>query len=787
MNRQQSPARPSAVLGVLAFAGIVASLTQTLVVPLLGQLPQILHTSASNATWVVTASLLAAAVTTPVSGRLGDMYGKRQVLLVSTIPLLAGSILCAVSSSLWPMIIGRALQGMASGIIPVGIAALRDLLPPKKLGSGIALISSSLGIGGALGLPIAAAIIQHSNWRVLFWVVTALAVVVFTLIFFFIPATAPTGKAGRFDAPGALGLGTGLICLLLAVSKGASWGWGSGLTIGLFIAAAVVLLVWGWWELSSKAPLVDLRVTARPQVLLTNAASMVVGMAMYAQSLVVPQLLQLPTVTGYGLGQSMMAMGLWMAPGGLMMMIVSPISARLSARSGPKVTLILGCVIIAAGYAATLPLMGTTWGLLVASIIMNSGVGLGYGAMPALVMSAVPVSETAAANSFNTLMRSIGTSVAAAIVGAVLAQMTTTLAGHTIASENGFRVSLLIGCGVAVAGALIASFIPKRRPAAEQAPEAVELETELAELDSASAAAAVPLSAQAGSTALAAQPATSGPVVFGRVHDSRGAALPDAILTLISLTGRQLGRAHTAADGYFELNAPEPGSYVLIASIDGRRPDASTVTVGDFPVPCDVALTTMSGLTGRVAGHDDRGPIEGAWISAVDARGEVLASAASDTTGAFGLTELPEGDVTLAVSAAGFQPSAIPARVAAADTPPVEVLLRPCTKLRGVVRGPQGLPQRGARVTLTDWVGNVVGSTVTGEDGSYLFTDLHEGDYAIVASGYAPVTAPLVLRGDAPTVNIELGRDDSAEPESTPEGVHPGEAQPAAEYSGHRG
>ncbi|WP_433192726.1 MFS transporter [Nocardia sp. CA-107356] len=457
-------ARSGGILAVLATAGIVASLTQTLVVPLLGQLPQLLHTTASNATWVVTVTLLVGAVTTPVAGRLGDMYGKRRVLLASTVPLIAGSVVCATASSLVPMIIGRGLQGMGVGIVPLGISALRDLLPPERLGSAIALISSSLGIGAALGLPVSAAVVEYSNWHVLFWGTAVLAAVVGALIFVMIPGT-PSAAAGRFDVLGAVGLGTGLVCLLLAVSKGATWGWTSGSILGLFAAAIVVLALWGWWELRSSEPLVDLRVTGRPQVLLTNAASVVVAMAMYAQALLVPQLLQLPESTGYGLGQSMMAMGLWMAPSGLTMMVVSPVGAKLSAARGPKVTLITGSLIIAVGYAISMALMGSPWGLLVVTLVISTGVGFAYGAMPALIMGAVPVSETAAANSFNTLMRSVGTSVAAAVIGAVLAQLTVTMGTHAIPTENGFRVGLLIGCGVAALGAAIALTIPVRRAA----------------------------------------------------------------------------------------------------------------------------------------------------------------------------------------------------------------------------------------------------------------------------------------------------------------------------------
>ncbi|MBF6446245.1 MFS transporter [Nocardia elegans] len=769
------------MLAVLAFAGIVVSLTQTVVVPLLGQLPQILHTSPANATWVVTVSLLASAVTTPVSGRLGDLYGKRLVLLGSTVPLLIGSVICAVSSSLWPMIVGRGLQGMSAGIVPVGIAALRDLLPRERLGSGIALISSSLGIGGALGLPMAAAVIQYSDWRVLFWTMATLAAVIGVLIFTLIPATPPSSATtGRFDVLGALGLGIGLVCLLLAVSKGSSWGWGSGLTIGLFVAAVVVLLLWGWWELAARNPLVDLRVTARPQVLLTNASSMVVGMAMYAQSLVVPQLLQLPKATGYGLGQSMMAMGLWMAPAGLMMMLVSPIGAKLSARSGPKITLIVGCVIIAAGYGSSMALMGSTWGLLIVTLIINTGVGFAYGAMPALVMAAVPQSETAAANSFNTLVRAIGTSVAAAVVGAVLAQMTISLGGHAVAGENGFRVSLLIGCGVAVAGALVATFIPGHRTAAIAATAAVDMDAEHSSHPAAHDEPASALGAKAvqrndiGQTLR--EPAVSGPVAYGRVHDSRGGALPNAVLTLISMSGRQIGRSLTDAAGYFELTAPEPGSYVLIASIDGRRPDASTVQLAHHPVPCDVVLTAMAGLTGTVSRDDDGTAIPGARVSALDARGEVLASAATADDGAFGLAELPEGDFTIAVSANGFHPAALPVRAGGSE-PRLDVTLRPCARLHGVVRGRDGRPLPDALVTLTDWDGTVVDTMFTGPDGAYTFADLHEGTYTVVASGYAPVHTPVVVGADAEELDVELGHGNSSE--------HGSADQLASRYSGN--
>lgn len=459
-----SAVRSEGIVGVLAAAGIVAALMQTLVVPLIGDLPRLLNTTASNASWVITATLLAGAVATPITGRLGDLYGKRRMLLVCTVPLIAGSLVCALAGSVVPMIAGRGLQGIGMGIVPLGISALRDVLPAERLGTSIAVMSASMGIGGALGLPLAAAVAENADWRVLFWGSAVLSAGVATLIRLLVPAAPPRGGGG-FDALGALGLGTGLGCLLLAVSKGADWGWASATTIGLFAGAVVVLAIWGWWELRAADPLVDLRVTVRKQVLLTNAASIVVGFAMYAQSLIVPQLLQLPVSTGYGLGQSMLAMGLWMAPAGLVMMAVSPLGARLSAARGPKVTLVVGSAVIALGYGSSVLLLGSTWGLLIVTCVCGGGVGLAYGAMPALIMGAVPLSETASANSLNTLMRSIGTSVSAAVVGVVLAQMSTRLGSHTIPTEAGFRTGLLIGCGVAALAALVALAIPVRKPA----------------------------------------------------------------------------------------------------------------------------------------------------------------------------------------------------------------------------------------------------------------------------------------------------------------------------------
>jgi EmrB/QacA subfamily drug resistance transporter len=454
--------RPGIVVTVLASCGLVASFMQTLVIPLIPSLPTILGTNASDASWVITVTLLAAAVITPVSGRLGDLYGKRRVLLASVAVLIAGSVVSALASSLVPMVVGRGLQGCAMGVIPLGISIMRDILPADRVGTAIAMMSATLGVGGAIGLPLSAVIAESSSWRVLFWLSAGLGAVCLTLLWTVVPDS-PVRAPGRFDVVGTLGLAAGLVCLLLAITKGATWGWASPTTLGLFAAAVVVLVLWGVYQLRVRYPLVDLRVSARRPVLFTNLASVLVGFSLYSMSLVLPQLLQAPTLTGYGLGQSMLATGLWMAPGGLMMMALSPVSARITRKRGPRTSLMIGASIIAVGYVVSTVLLHNAFEVMLAGIIVSAGVGIAYAAMPGLIMGSVPLHETASANGLNSLARSVGTSVSSAVMATLLAQMTITAGPLTVPSLTGFRVAFVIAAGAAAVAALVTLLVPRVR------------------------------------------------------------------------------------------------------------------------------------------------------------------------------------------------------------------------------------------------------------------------------------------------------------------------------------
>jgi len=463
-SQHERSAKPELIVAIGCMCGIVVALSQTLIIPLIPDLPTLLHTSAGNASWAVTATLLTAAVATPVFGRLGDMFGKRRMLLVSMAFLVVGSVISALATGLVMMVVGRALQGMAMGAIALGISVLRDELPADKVGAGVARMSATMGIGGAVGLPLAAFVADKASWQMLFWLIAGLAALCAVAVLIMVPES-PVRTPGRFDFVGALGIGTALVMLLLAITKGGDWGWRSGLTLGLLAASLVVFLLWGTWELRRTSPLVDLRVSAAPQVLFTNAASVAVGFAMYGMSLIPIQILMAPHQVGYGLGLSMTEAGLALAPSGLMMYLTSSIGARISASRGPRVTLGAGITVIAAGYIFLLGLRSEVWQLTLATAVIGAGIGIAYAAMPALIMGAVPLTETAAANGLNALMRSVGTSLSSAVVAVVLAHSVVKLGPVSLPSESAFTVALLISLGACGLALGLTALIPSRRPA----------------------------------------------------------------------------------------------------------------------------------------------------------------------------------------------------------------------------------------------------------------------------------------------------------------------------------
>ena len=442
---------------MLAFAGMGASFMQTILIPIQAELPELLDASRPDTAWVITATLLASAICTPIAGKLGDMYGKRRIAMALLTLLVIGSVVCALTSEVIPMIVGRALQGAGMGVIPLGISILRDVLSPRRLAPAVALVSATLGVGGALGLPISAFVTERFDWHALFWVAAGIGVLALILFITVIPAsTSRTG--GRLDFLGAIGLAIGLTGALLAISKGNDWGWLAPATLISGAVGVVTLTLWGFHEARHRNPLVNLKTSTHAPVLMTNLASIAMGFALFCASIVFPQLLQMPAQSG-GLGLSLQLTSFLLMPSGLAMLTMSPIAGRMMRRVGPKPLLIAGAVIIAITYSLAVFMPREAWTIAVANTLVGIGIGLGYAAMPTLIMRSVPTTETAAANGLNTLMRGLGTALAAAIAAAILAD-SATAAG--LPTALGFQLALTCGLVAAVVCATLACLIPQR-------------------------------------------------------------------------------------------------------------------------------------------------------------------------------------------------------------------------------------------------------------------------------------------------------------------------------------
>ena len=451
------------IVAVLAGTGLIAAFMQTLVTPIIPELPQLLNSVPADTSWVLTATLLAAAISTPISGRLGDMYGKRRVVVILLAIMTLGSIVAALSESVIPMIVGRSLQGIGLGVIALGISILRDVIHPKNLGGAVALVSATLGIGGAVGLPVAAVIAENLSWHYLFWLATALSILALVFVARIVPVST-LRTAGRFDFVGAVGLAVGLIGILLGVSKGTDWGWTSPGILTLLIGGVVVLVAWGFFELRTPHALIDLRVAARRPVLLTNLTSITVGFSFFITSAALPILLEAPATTGVAFGLPLLLASLCLMPLGLVMFFTSSAAAKLSNARGPRTSLILGGSIIAVTFGAGVFLTTEIWQIILISTFVGLGVGFAYAAMPTLIMNAVPPSETAASNGLNSVMRTLGSTVAATIVGVVLSTQVVVADGIAIPTTGAFQLSFGLGAVVALVGVLIALFIPKRKP-----------------------------------------------------------------------------------------------------------------------------------------------------------------------------------------------------------------------------------------------------------------------------------------------------------------------------------
>ncbi|MFI6682834.1 MFS transporter [Streptomyces sp. NPDC050485] len=780
-HRQIMEALSGLLLGMF-----VAILSSTIVTNALPHIISDLGGGQSAYTWVVTASLLAMTATTPLWGKLSDLFSKKLLVQIALVIYVSGSIVAGLSQNSGMLIACRVVQGVGVG----GLSALAQIvmaamISPRERGRYSGYLGATFAVA-TVGGPLLGGVITDTSWlgwRWCFYVGVPFAII--ALIVLQKTLKLPVVKRDvKVDWTGAFLISAAVSLLLVWVTfAGDKYDWISWQTYAMVGGSVLLGALFVFAESKASEPIIPLRLFRNPTITLASIASLFVGVAMFTGTVFFSQYFQLAR------GRTPTMSGVMTIPmiGGLF--IASTVSGQVITKTGKwKAWLVSGGVLVTAG----LGLLGTMrydtpyWHLAIYMALMGLGVGMMMQNLVLCTQNQVSPADLGSASSVVVFFRSLGGAVGVSALGAVMAHRVThyvkdgltalgpqgAAMGHGSGGGSGAIPDLATlpapirtvmesayGHGVgdvflyAAPCALLAFFVTlfiKEVPLRSRAVGAT---------DEAPAAAAAPVPAQATAVeatspmtpvapAAPVTPVIDGIAVHGTVRGAEGAPVASAAVTLISLGGSQLGRAVAGPDGRYLLDAPGAGSYVLIAAADGFQPQASTVVVGAEPLGYDILLSGTSGLAGAVKAAETGAPIEGAMVIVTDVRGDVLATGKSGAVGEFTFGELVPGQVTVAVNADGFRPLALPVEISGHGVTRIEAALQSGALVQGTVRGgADRRPLTDARVTLVDAAGNVVANATTGDDGAYAFTDLNSGEYTLIATGYPPVAGSLTVAG----------------------------------------
>ncbi|MEV0275902.1 MFS transporter [Streptomyces sp. NPDC050610] len=758
----------AALLGALLLTALLAALDQSLVAAALPRLARDLP-GGPAVSWAVTAHLLACVAVLPVCGRLGDLLGRKRVLVLALVVFTAAGALAGWSRSPQELIGFRVLQGIgAGGLLAAVPAVLADLVPPRRRGRWYGLLGAVTGAALVAGPTLGEHLVEHASWRWCFYLDAPVGLCALGVVALALKLPRPDRRP-KPNLLGALLLAAASACLiLLAAWGGTEYAWTSRVPLGLGAGALGTLLLFAVTEHYAAEPMLPPRLLRDPAFAAAGLLSALLGAALVAAA-ALPAFLQ----STHGIGAAESGKLLLPLLGGIALaaLAAGPLADR-TGRHRPLAA--LGAVLLATGAYLLSGLSGldatashTAIGLWTA--VLGLGIGLLLPVLTLAAQHAARPADLGAATSTVHLLRLFGGCLGAALAASVftdrltgpphrtglppLDSLTPRLL-HALPAElrDGFlraytetvpRTFLHLAPVLAL-GFLLAFLLKERPPASSEA-------------------FAAPGDIPAPRTAVAPpQPAPllTGVAITGIIRRDDGTPVPRAALTLIDATGRQIGRATGEADGRYALAAPGPGSYVLVAVAGRHQPRALTVTVAGRPVALDVVLGGAGRLAGTVLTVDGS-PAPAALVTLTDAYGEIVATTRSDRDGGYVLPELAAGEYTLAAGAPGFRPAALPVTLQPSRETRQDIELAGGAMLRGTVRAGGGRLVEEARVTLLDAAGNVVGAATTGGDGVFRFIGLPAGDYTVIAAGYPPVATVLQVTGGGSTErDLQLGYED---------------------------
>ncbi len=443
---------------MLAVAVTSFSLLQSLIVPVLSTIQADFETSQTTVTWVLTAYLLSASVATPLLGRVGDVVGKGRVLVFALVILSIGSLAAALAPSIGWLIAARVFQGAGGGVLPLSFGIIRDEFQ-ERMTLALSVIASLAAVGFGVGIVVAGPIVDGFGLSGLFWLPMVVTLVAAVAALLFVPDS-PVRTPARLPVFPALLLVGWLVSLLLAISQGNVWGWGSPAVLGLLAAGVLLLGAWVAVELRVPVPLIDMQMMRRRGVWTSNAVAGGVGFSMFAAFGFLPQLLQTPTAAGYGFDATISESGRLLLPSAVASFAVGFFTAVLIRRFGARAVITTGLLLTGAAFASIGLFHDETWQLYAATVVQGLGSGLVFSSLAGVVVASVPPEQTGVASGMNANIRTIGGAIGAAVMAGIVT------AHHDATgfpSEQGYTVGFLVLGATSVLTACVALRIPAIR------------------------------------------------------------------------------------------------------------------------------------------------------------------------------------------------------------------------------------------------------------------------------------------------------------------------------------
>jgi predicted MFS family arabinose efflux permease len=386
------------------------------------------------------------------------MLGRKPVFVALLLFSIVGCLISALATTLPVMLVGRAVQGLGAGVLPIAFGMVREAFPPERLHRAISDLATLGAVGAGAGVALAGPIERAFGVSGLFWVPLVLLVVAVVGAVALLPPTTER-RPGGISWTAALLLSGWLVCLLLGLSRAPQWGWGSPRVVGLLAGAGVLLLAWIWVEVHARHPLVDMGMMRRRGVWTANLVALLAGVGMYASFAFLPQFLQTPPSAGYGFGATVGESGLVMlvqtgtsfATG----LVIGPLLHRL----GSRALLVGGVLGLAAGYAVMGLAHEHFWQAVVAALLIGVGFGAAFAAMANLVVAAVPPEQTGVASGMNANIRTVGGAIGSALMSTVVTASAAEPGG--LPTEGGYTTGFVLLSAFSLVAAGAALLVPR--------------------------------------------------------------------------------------------------------------------------------------------------------------------------------------------------------------------------------------------------------------------------------------------------------------------------------------